>query len=100
MSSSTTSLQAVTAEEVRISADTLAVELSDGRTIAVPLDWYPRLAHGTVAEQNNWRPIAKGLGIHWPDLDEDISIENLLVGQPSGESQTSLQKWLACRSHK
>lgn len=98
MSSSTVNLQSATAERVECSEETLSIELSDGRTIAVPLDWYPRLAHGTDNERNNWRLIAKGRGIHWPDLDEDISVENLLAGQPSGESQTSLKKWLASRS--
>lgn len=98
MSSSTTSLQPTTADNVQVSEDTLTVELSDGRTIAVPLDWYPRLAHGTDHERQKWRLIGGGHGIHWPDLDEDISVEGLLAGKSSGESQTSLQKWLANRS--
>jgi hypothetical protein len=97
MSSSTASLQSTTAENIKISEDTLTVELSDGRTIAVPLDWYPRLSHGNDAERQNWRLIGGGHGIHWPELDEDISVEGLLAGKPSGESQNSLQKWLASR---
>lgn len=92
--------------EVRISAvqtldvteDELVVELGDGRTIIIPLAWYPRLFHGTKKERENWRLIGEGEGIHWPDLDEDISIEHLLAGVPSGESQRSLQKWLDQRT--
>jgi hypothetical protein len=73
------------------------VDLADGRSIAVPIAWYPRLAHGTPAERANWRLIGRGEGIHWPDLDEDISVENLLAGSRSGESQTSFKRWLASR---
>jgi len=83
--------------DVSVSDDTLSVELSDGRTISVPLEWYPRLVHGSPAERNNWRLIGRGEGIHWPDLDEDISVEGLLAGKPSGESQESFKKWLANR---
>jgi hypothetical protein len=75
------------------------VDLRDGRTITVPLEWYPRLAHASTAERANWRLIGTGEGIHWPDLDEDISIEGLLAGRPSGESPASFQKWLARRSN-
>jgi hypothetical protein len=77
--------------------DTLTVDLSDGRTILFPVAWYPRLAHGSAQEQEKWRLIGHGEGIHWPDLDEDISVEGLLAGKPSGESQQSLEKWLAGR---
>jgi hypothetical protein len=86
------------AQAVRVSADTLTVDLADGRSIAVPIDWYPRLANGTVAEQTNWRFIGRGEGIHWPDLDEDISVENLLSGARSGESQRSFKQWLESRA--
>jgi Protein of unknown function (DUF2442) len=86
-----------TATRVLVSDDTLTVELTDGRTISAPLAWFPRLAHGTMAERNNWKLIGKGHGIHWPDLDEDISVENLLAGKPSGESQSSLKRWLESR---
>jgi hypothetical protein len=72
--------------------------LSDGRSISVPLTWYPRLLHGTLEERNNWRLIGNAEGIHWPDLDEDISVENLLRGQPSGESEGSFRKWLEHRT--
>ncbi len=83
---------------VVISEDTLSVELTDGRTIAAPLAWYPRLSHGTAQERNSWRLIGNGRGIHWPALDEDISVENLLAGQPSAESQSSFKKWLASQA--
>ena len=85
------------AQSVAITEDTLAVDLSDGRSIAVPLEWFPRLVHGTAKERNHWRLIGQGQGINWPDLDEDISVENLLRGQASGESQKSLQRWLDAR---
>lgn len=97
MSSSTVERQAVLATTVAVSDDTLTVELSDGRTIAVPLAWYPRLVHATSTERNSWRLIGGGSGIHWPDLDEDISVANLLAGQPSTESSASFKKWLAAR---
>jgi hypothetical protein len=83
-----------TAEKVTVTNDTLSVDLSDGRTIAVPLAWFPRLLHATSRERNNWRLIGKGHGIHWEELDEDISVEGLLAGKSSGESQTSFKKWL------
>ncbi|MEL7054406.1 MAG: DUF2442 domain-containing protein [Cyanobacteria bacterium J06588_5] len=84
-------------QTLQIDDETLSVDLSDGRTIAVPLSWYPRLTHGSDKERQNYRLIGKGNGIHWQDLDEDISIQNLIVGQPSGESQKSLQRWLSSR---
>jgi hypothetical protein len=68
--------------------------LSDGRTISVPLAWYPRLLHGSTEERNDYRFIAGGSGIHWNQLDEDISVKNLILGQPSGESQKSFKRWL------
>jgi hypothetical protein len=86
------------AVRVEVSADTLSVELADGRTIAVPLAWYPRLAHATADEWAGWRLIAGGRGIHWPAIDEDVSVANLLTGQPSAESQSSFKKWLAVRA--
>lgn len=81
-----------------VTDDTLAVDLADGRTISVPLAWYPRLLHGTSEERNNWRFIGDKEGIHWSDLDEDISIENLLMGRASGESQNSFKQWLEKRA--
>ncbi len=82
---------------VAINGDSLSIELSDGRVIAVPVAWFPRLARGTTTEQNHWRLIGKGEGIHWPDLDEDISVESLLAGRMSKESPESLQRWLTER---
>ena len=85
------------AVDVHATADTLTVDLSDGRTISVPLGWYPRLEHASPAERSKWRLIGKGQGIHWEEIDEDISVEGLLAGKPSGESQTSFKKWLQDR---
>lgn len=99
MHTSTIEIEVPTAENVRVTDDTLSVDLSDGRTISVPLAWYPRLTHASQGEQNNWRLIGKGYGIHWEDLDEDISIEGLLAGKPSRESQTSFKKWLNSRDN-
>ena len=79
------------------SDEALTVDLADGRTITVPLAWFPRLAHGTPAERANWRLIGGGSGIHWPDLDENISVESLLAGRRSGETQESLRRWLGAR---
>jgi len=76
---------------------TLTVDLSDGRTIQVPLEWYPRLLHASENERNNWRLIGNGEGIHWETLDEDISLLDIIFGRPSGESKSSLQKWLDSR---
>jgi len=84
---------------VTITDDTLCVDLTDGRTISVPLAWYPRLFHGTVEERNKWRFIGKGHGIHWDALDEDISVEGLILGKPSGESQASFKRWLNTRGN-
>ena len=78
--------------------DALTVDLSDGRSISVPLAWFPRLMHGTPEERKKWRLIGNAEGIHWPDLDEDISIENLLLGKSSAESQDSFKKWLNKRT--
>ena len=100
MNSSTVETQIPSATGAQVNDDTLSVELSDGRTISVPLAWYPRLSHGTSSERDHWRLIGNGRGIHWPDLDEDISVENLLAGQPSGESQTSFKRWLDQRTKK
>lgn len=85
------------AQSVRVSEEELIVELEDGRTISVPLIWFPRLFYGTPEERANWRFIGNGEGIHWPDLDEDIEIAHLLAGIPSKESQRSLQRWLQRR---
>ncbi|MFQ5712999.1 MAG: DUF2442 domain-containing protein [Candidatus Scalinduaceae bacterium] len=83
------------AENVKLTKDALIVDLSDGRTISVPLEWFPRLVHASSRERNNWRLISRGHGIHWEDIDEDISVEGLVAGKPSGESQASFKKWLS-----
>jgi hypothetical protein len=88
----------IRAQSLVITDDTLSVDLNDGRSISVPLSWYPRLNHATLGERGNWRWIGDREGIHWPDLDEDISIENLIFGKPSGESQESLKQWLEERT--
>jgi hypothetical protein len=98
MSSSVVEVREALATHVELSEDTLSVELADGRTIAAPLAWYPRLVHATLEERNSWRLIGGGRGIHWPAIDEDISVANLLAGQPSAESQSSFKKWLAART--
>ena len=83
---------------VLITDDSLVVELDDGRTVSVPLAWYPRLLHASLEERNELRLIGKGCGIHWESIDEDISTEGLIAGRPSGESQTSFKKWLKSRN--
>ncbi len=69
--------------DVRCTEDSLVVDLMDGRTISVPLAWYPRLAEGTSEQRANWETCAGGLGIHWPELDEDLSTAGLLRGSPA-----------------
>ncbi len=85
------------AVNVTITDDAIVVDLSDGRTITAPLVWYPRLLQGNQRERNNWRLIGDGNGIHWQELDEDISVENIIFGQPSGESPASFKRWLEKR---
>lgn len=70
------------------------MQLADGRRLTLPLDWYPRLKHGTPAERNNWRLIGGGEGIHWPDLDEDLSVDGFIAGRKSGESVAAFRFWL------
>lgn len=82
---------------VRVTEDTLVLDLADGRSVSAPLAWYPRLMHGSPAERGNWRLIGGGEGIHWSDLDEDISVEGVLAGRSSGESPKSFQRWLEAR---
>jgi hypothetical protein len=90
-------LRLASVQNVTVTEDSLTVDLNDGRTVSVPLAWFPRLLHGTPEERKNWRLIGDGEGIHWQELDEDISVENLIVGKPSGESQKSFKKWLQKR---
>lgn len=82
---------------VTVTDDTLSVDLEDGRTIAVPVGWYPRLAYGTPAERTNFQISGAGYGIHWPDLDEDIGVDGVLLGKKSSESQASFKRWLQRR---
>jgi hypothetical protein len=98
MPTSTSDLVGARAVDVKVTDDELTVQLEDGRTLAVPLVWYPRLLHGTKRERTRWRLIGRGVGIHWPALDEDISVEGLLAGRRSGESQQSLQRWFEGRT--
>ena len=97
MTTSALEIGNVKVQDVVLSEDALTVDLNDGRTLSAPLAWYPRLLHGAPQERRNWRLVGDGEGIHWPDLDEDVSVENLIFGRPSGESQKSFQRWLASR---
>ncbi len=98
MTSSRIELNIPNAIGVDVTDDALTVELSDGRAISAPLAWYPRLLQATSSERAHWRFIEQGVGIHWVDLDEDISVENLLACKPSDESQRSLKRWLSARA--
>jgi hypothetical protein len=98
MSTLVTDIEIANVINALVSADSLAVNLEDGRTISVPIGWFPRLLHATEKERNNWKLIGRGKGLHWPDLDEDVSVKGLLSGHGSGESQESLKKWLDVRN--
>ncbi len=87
----------VCASAVSFSEEAMRVSLDDGRTISIPLAWYPRLHHGTKSERMNFELIGDGEGVHWPELDEDISVEGLIAGRRSSESASSLARWLASR---
>ena len=97
MMTSTIEAQIPEAQEVSVTGDTLKAEFADGRTISVPLAWYPRLVHATPVERDNWELIGGGQGIRWPDLDEDLSVEGLIAGRPSKESQRSFKRWLEAK---
>lgn len=94
---STVKIEVPGATAIIVTEDTLTAELSDGRSISVPLVWYPRLVYATMTERNNWQLRPDGQHIHWPDLDEDISVEGMLAGWPSQESPQSLRQWLAAK---
>ena len=96
MNTSTIELRAK-AERVDVDDDMLTVTLEDGRTVGVPLAWYPRLLHGTRTQRRRWRLIGRGEGIHWPDLDEDVSVEGLIKGGKSQENHASFARWLRSR---
>ena len=83
--------------QATVTDDMLSVDLEDGRTIAVPIGWYPRLAYGTPAERAKFQISGAGYGLHWPDLDEDIGVEGLLLGKKSSESQAAFERWLQGR---
>ena len=93
MTTSSVATETAAAKNVRVTDRELVIELRDGRVVSVPLAWYPRLAEGSPRERRRWELLGPGIGIHWPDLDEDISIDGLLQGLPSGESLASLNKW-------
>ena len=97
MRTSRAEVRSLSAVRVRIVEDAVVIDLSDGRSVAAPLAWYPRLLHGTARERRRWRLIGGGEGVHWPDLDEDLSVEGLLAGRPSAESQASFKRWLEAR---
>lgn len=97
MSSSTNKPGAATAVDVSISKDSLVVILNDGRSLSIPLHWFPRLVHGTDEERGDWALMGGGQGIHWARLDEDISVAGLISGIPSLESAESLSKWMEKR---
>jgi len=98
MSSLASEMQEARAQKVGVSEDSLVVDLADGRTIIAPLVWYPRLWHGTPAERGHFEISGDGILIHWPDLDEDLSVSGILAGRRSGESPQSLKKWLEKRA--
>lgn len=100
MSTSVIDARIPVAVDVVVDDQALTVELDDGRRIAVPIGWYPRLAHGSQAERANYRLIGGGTGVHWPDLEEDLNVEGLLQGRRSVESSASLGRWLANRPVK
>ena len=97
MSTSAVAAEVPIAVNVKVTADALVVDLRDGRVVSVPVGWYPRLAAATSAERRRWELIGPGIGIHWPAIDEDISVEALLLGLGSNESVRSLRRWQASR---
>ena len=97
MNTSLVEIQVVSAENVAVTDDTLTLDLADGRAISLPVAWYPRLLYATPNERAHWEWIGDREGIHWPALDEDISVEGIIAGRRSGESQRSLQRWLEAR---
>ena len=88
------------ARSVVVTEESLTVDLTDGRTIIVPLVWFPRLWHGTAEERSEFEIFGDGTYIHWPDLDEDLTVAGLLAGLPSSEAPQSVKKWLEARGQK
>ncbi len=97
MSTSASDIARPTAVSVAVTDNAITLGLGDGRSLSVPVEWYPRLQAATSSERSNWRLLGHGRGIHWPDIDEDISVEDLLAGRPSAESPASLARWLETR---
>ena len=97
MTASARRIEEALAQNVRVSKESLIVELVDGRTVWASIEWYPRLVHAAPEERNKWRLVGRGEGIRWPDLDEDIRVEALLAGHGSAESRSSLDQWLKGR---
>jgi len=97
MLSAATILTLPRAVNVTVTEDTLTADLEDGRTISVPIGWYPRLAYGTEEERLHFQISGAGYGIHWPELDEDIGVDGLLLGKRSTESSASFERWLKRR---
>ena len=85
---------------VTVADENLTIDIDDGRRLAVPLAWYPRLLHASLVERQNWQLLGNGYAIEWPDIDEHIGVEGLLAGRRSGESKESLERWLASRQSK
>lgn len=98
MNTLTVEVEQVRAESVQINDDSLIIYLVDGRTLTVPLAWYPRLWYGTEAERQNFEVFGDGEYMHWPDLDEDLTVAGIVAGRHSGESPTSLNRWLEKRT--
>ena len=84
--------------DVRVDEHYLVINLADGRSLSVPVAWYPRLLNATPTERNHWQLLGDGYAIEWTDLDEHIGIEGLLAGRRSGESEQSFARWLQSRS--
>ena len=97
MSITTDKRKEVLATNLRFTDESLIVDLADGRTVTVPLSWYPRLVHATKKERENWETVLNGEGFHWPDLDEDLSVDGFVKGRPSGESKRSFARWLKAK---
>lgn len=91
---------ASTAVRVRVTDEVLSLDLSDGRSVSVPLGWYPRLTCATPKERDGWVLIGGESGVHWPEVDEDVSVASLLTGRPSSERPESFRRWLAKRANK
>ena len=98
MNFSSTEVGDARAQAVEVREDTIVLDLVDGRTMTVPIVWYPRLWHGVKEERAHFELLDEGRYIHWPDLDEDLSIEGMVAGRRSGENAESLRKWLAKRN--